>query len=1431
MRFGRKPGLVLACLMAMLWFAPHVQAQSPAIELNVKVLAGTSAHTYLRTREGTVPAALLRDTHQAPAMQGCLHVQALANAKSKGTSKALEDIFTLQFEAQDIQGRIAQLMGSGQFAWVEENRMRPLDLPLDNSQDARVGEQWYHARIQTFQAWDSTRGNPDVVVGVIDTGIDFGHPEFDGQIAVNPLEDINGNGKFEPWPDTVQVAGLSGDFDNIDQDNNGYADDVIGYDFTDQPRSPFGGDYLFQDPNPDDENNHGTLVSGIIVAKADNNYGGTGIAPGCRVKVLRAFSANGSGEDDDIARAIVYAADNGIRILNFSFGDIYPSQTMHAAIQYAYSKGVVMVGSSGNGTGDNLHYPSSFDEVISVGATALNFDESSEVLWPLSSFGHTLSLVAPGSGILCPTIRDTLPETDDFDVFSGTSTSAPMVSAAVALLFSQRGACSPQQIRGILTSTTDDIGEEGWDHLTGAGRLNLLKALRSAGASNVQILHPSNDFGTSSDSLWIIASTLDPQGLNTFLEYQSGISGEGNWIPIESNIENQVLADTLAMWDLSGLADGEYTLRLRLEKSNGTTAEDRVRVVLDRSAPVIDLRHAVLAWDNEVRKFLVVFRNSDRGQTSLAYRPLGSTTWQRLAHDRNTRNGSLMLGPDRLAPGSYEFQLECINEAGLSSVSPMDTLVYAPDFVPIHGYAGTGLSLPMGHYLQDVQDFDQDGLPEVVMSQYDGQLNFGRLASYEYNAVGFTVIDSIAFKPILIPKDIQDADSDGLLDLLCSVNDSIYVLEQLSSGLFPANSTYSNLNNGLYAAKFADTDDDTVLEILAKDQKDYKILEPNSGSYTLGATLADQSGGFVGSVAPRVLTADFDGDGNTEMLFGDFDGDLSLYEHNGNGYSLRWVDSTKLTQSGGYICQGDFDGDGKPEIFSAAHSPLNRNEEDFEYEAPYWRLRIFESNANDTYQQVWEDFLFDIDTEEYNAATTANLDLDAADELIFTTFPRTYILDWDGSDYKMDWFHFGGLCTHHVAHDFDGNGIQEFALGRGDTAFFFEKEANYAGPEPVAHLEGYVVDGNTASLQWSASANATEYRIWRGDYNGPGTVQISLVDSTVSTQAMDSGLLPGQAYLYVVEAENLALSPQQSPFSYAILLQPHAPGKIDSVSVSTPTLLTVHFSVAVAGDEQTHGYFRLDSAVVPLAAISGAGPNTTLLLSLSKALSPGLHMLTVDSSFLDANLGRLDPTGLSATFSYQPDESKYAYFSAWEIADPSTALIHFNLPMQTDVLATSLWTVQPFGRVAEVEFAPNDPSTLRVHLEECVLGALGYPVSITLHGGTAADGSPMREKEGNTATFSEYKTDLSQVYVYPNPYRENDLLQGIRFANLTRQATVTVIGVSGEKVVVLEETDGDGGLDWNLVDVWGKRIRPGVYLYQVESEGIASFVGKFSILE
>ena len=1426
----KKIGLhSLFCIVFILCGGLKLRAQ---IELNVLVHDGEpQLSNWLRefSVQGRVDE-LSNMRYAKPYLAKVEQVSALTAKESSGNFP-VSRMYTITFVATDRDSLLSELLNSGDFAFVEENRAINVSgiLDADPPNDPGVEVQWYHELIGTFSAWDKTRGSDTVVIGILDTGLDYTHPEFIGRISINTAEDLNGNGIFDPWSDTVSVSGVSGDLNGVDEDGNGYPDDVIGYDFTDQPRSPFGGDYLFADADPMDDNNHGTLVAGIAVANENNGQGGSGIAPGCRVKVLRAFGANGAGEDDDIARAIIYAADNDIRILNFSFGDIYPSRMMHEAIKYAYAKGVVMIASAGNGTGDNVHYPSNFDEVIAVSATAYDEVTQNEFLWPLSSYGATVSLAAPGSGIYAPIVQDTSND-EHYGTFSGTSTAAPMVSAAVALLFSDKGSCTPQQVRGILTSTAEDIGDMGWDHFTGAGRLNVERALDAVGASNVQILSPVNDGGASGSELVIIGNVLDPQFVHFSLEWQIGTEGGDTWIPILSEQAYQVMADTLAIWNISALDSGEYTLRLVVEKSNGSTAEDRKRFIIDRTPPHIEVRRSSLCWDNFERKWLTIFRSSDQGMTRLYYREPGAPDWQVATYDRSTRNGEFLLGPDQLNDVSYEYYLESENAAGLKGVSATDTIEFQSEYIDMYSFGELSYGIPFGHYLETPYDFDGDGLKEVIMSEYNEQLSFGKLKLYEYNVGNFVEIDSVDIKSILIPKDVADADGNGLQELLCSVNDSLYILEQSTVGGFPKTVKYSNLGNGYYAARFADADGDSDQELIVKDFRDYFVMERGMGTYTVTATLSDLSSGYEGSTAPKLLESDLDQDGMTDLVYGDFDGDVLIYEHQGGStYDTTFVTETELERAAKYILVGDFDQDGNPELFSAVHSDFLRNT-DFEYDVAHWVLRIFESTGDDQYALVWEDVLYDIDIESLNAATAGNLDADAGDEIIFSTYPRTYLIDHDGSDYYMRWFHYGSLGTHHVIGDFDGNGINEFALGTDSLARFFELDVTYTGPELIPFVEGYVLDSQETLVKWAASPNATEYRVWRGKLEES---IIYLIDSTtnLSYHDRDTMLVPEEDYLYVIQSKNNGLSPSLSDIRVAVALRPHQRPMLDSVRVIDPNQMQAFFSYPVVDRIEDLPLFSLDDSLSPVSIIGNPEGGGHLILSFADSLSAGMHTLKVDTIFLDAYRAFTDTTNNTATFNYVPDTTKYVYFTSWDVISEKEARLDYNFVMDNTVLDPMKYTVYPDDRVTSVRWDGTSHKQVVVTLENQVLGAIGNPVSVEVNNVFAVNGATTKPKEGNLATFTAFQQDLSDVYVYPNPYRKNNVLEGIRFANLTRTATVYIYNTNGRFVRALDESDGDGGVEWNLLDDGGVRVMPGVYLYRVEAPDVEDFIGKFAILE
>ncbi|XXM72899.1 S8 family serine peptidase [Lysinibacillus sphaericus] len=223
-------------------------------------------------------------------------------------------------------------------------------------------------------------------------------------------------------------------------------------DLSDNVVSDKGKNFVDKTADASDDNGHGTHVASIIAAKANNHYSIAGINPFATILPVKVLDASGSGDTEQIAYGIMYAADQGAKVINLSLGGPY-SRTIEYALQYASKKGAVIVAASGNDGFEEVSYPASSKYAISVGST-----NKLNIVSDFSNYGKGLDLVAPGSEI--PAL---LPD-GNVSYMSGTSMAAPHVSAAAGLLLSQKPGLSAGEVEKLLTQTTRDIAFEEQDN-------------------------------------------------------------------------------------------------------------------------------------------------------------------------------------------------------------------------------------------------------------------------------------------------------------------------------------------------------------------------------------------------------------------------------------------------------------------------------------------------------------------------------------------------------------------------------------------------------------------------------------------------------------------------------------------------------------------------------------------------------------------------------------------------------------------------------------------------------------------------------------------------------------------------------------------------------------------------------------------------------
>ena len=333
----------------------------------------------------------------------------------------------------------AALEASPAVEWAEPNYTFTLDAtPNDPKYSTQAP---YLNRLEMPAAWNYTTGQPNVIIAVLDTGVYTNHEDLAGGIWTNPRE-IPGNG--------------------IDDDGNGFIDDVHGWNFA-LNNNAVADDY-----------GHGTHVAGIAAARINNGIGIAGMAGGATIMPVKVFSPppNVLGTYEDLIRAIIYATDNGARVINMSLGATSYSRGEEAAVDYAWNHGVVVVAAAGNTGRNTYHYPAAHRNAIAVAATDAYDNRAG-----FSTYGDFIDVAAPGASVYSTLMSG------GYGYMSGTSMATPHVAGLAALLFSLNPQLTNAQVRELIEQNADDLGAAGWDPYFGYGRINARKALAAVAPS------------------------------------------------------------------------------------------------------------------------------------------------------------------------------------------------------------------------------------------------------------------------------------------------------------------------------------------------------------------------------------------------------------------------------------------------------------------------------------------------------------------------------------------------------------------------------------------------------------------------------------------------------------------------------------------------------------------------------------------------------------------------------------------------------------------------------------------------------------------------------------------------------------------------------------------------------------------------------------
>lgn len=488
------------------------------------------------------------------------------------------------------------------------------------------------------EAWEITVGSPDVVLADCDTGVLYNHEDLINNIWVNPGEDLDSDGVVMD-PD---------DMNGIDNDGNGYVDDLIGWDFVSGGSAVWPGeDGNTQDNDPKDFNGHGTHTSGTIAAKTNNTVGVSGVAggfgvsePGCKIMCLRqGYSFDDGGTENGrtsmsyVAQAFTYAYRNGATAINYSFGSS-TGGGVEAATDSAVAHELVISASAGNSGNSSFGYLQSRADVLCVASTGSGDTKSS-----FSNYGVEVDISAPGSSIRSTVSNHYSP---GYAIYSGTSMAAPQVVGQVGLIRSLNPNLTRQEVFDIIINTTDNIDALNPLYIgdLGSGRINLANSLQNLASTNfaadpmvgdapLQVQFYDSSLTTPMSWMWYFGdgdSSSEQNPMHTFAAglYDVTLRTEtaiGTGLKTKVNFV-AALAETLITAD--SVAQTSQVIGIDIWAANNQPIKEIILPIRATNIPLSATFDSLVTWGCRTEYFeykQLVFDNRNNGSACLRMRP------------------------------------------------------------------------------------------------------------------------------------------------------------------------------------------------------------------------------------------------------------------------------------------------------------------------------------------------------------------------------------------------------------------------------------------------------------------------------------------------------------------------------------------------------------------------------------------------------------------------------------------------------------------------------------------------------------------------------------------------------------------------------------------------------------------------------------------
>ncbi|MGE5435823.1 MAG: T9SS type A sorting domain-containing protein, partial [Syntrophothermus sp.] len=457
-----------------------------------------------------------------------------------------------------------------------------------------------------------------------------------------------------------------------------------------------------------------------------------------------------------------------------------------------------------------------------------------------------------------------------------------------------------------------------------------------------------------------------------------------------------------------------------------------------------------------------------------------------------------------------------------------------------------------------------------------------------------------------------------------------------------------------------------------------------------------------------------------------------------------------------------------------------------------------------------------------NSLKFENINASGKDELILFPFPYGYVFSQNKGINEVIDYHENINTNSVFTGDLNNNGITEVAFTGSTGTKFYEYASAIAAAIPY-NVNGYSIDSTSISLNWEGSGSGFIV------YAGEDKNSLTPIDTVITRSFVLSNVVLSKEYFFAIQSIDNSKPVPLSQMSNIIAVYAHTPATVISAKSNNEYSILVTFSDRINNTIENLNSFRIKN--LGFANSITAYNQFTYLVTFKERIPEGPQFLLINN-LRDFYGSPLKEDSILVDINYTP-AIKNLFIVNHQIINPYLIKVEFNLPLN-EALAINPdnYILEPDNKPSSIEVDKDNKNVIYIHLNKRPVGAVGVESKLKVQNLFSTNNEPLAEGAGSYIVLIGYAQNLSEVYVYPNPVQANS--NKITFAGLPQKSKIDIFNINGMRINSLEESDGNGGIDFNLKDYEGKVLSSGVYIYRIiklDNSGneVEEKIGKFAI--